>query len=100
MADLRQREGVSARAIELAILTACRSGEVRGAMWHEIDLEARTWIVPAARMKAGKEHRIPLSTGAMAVLAAMPRSSGFVFPGRGDRIPLSESDGRSEADGT
>lgn len=83
LADLRQREGVSARAIEFAILTACRSGEVRGARWDEIDLDARVWTIPAERMKAGREHRVPLSTGAMALLACMPRVGAFVFAGRG-----------------
>jgi integrase len=59
MTDLRKREGVSARAIEFAILSACRSGEVRGARWSEIDLGAKLWTIPAERMKAGQEHRVP-----------------------------------------
>jgi hypothetical protein len=59
MADLTQREGVSARATQFAILTAGRSGEVRGATWSEIDGGANLWTVPAKRMKAGKEHRVP-----------------------------------------
>lgn len=90
MVDLRRREGVSARALEFTILTACRSGEVRGATWAEIDLNAALWTIPAARMKAGKEHRIPLSTGAMAVLSLIPRSSGLVFPGRDSGVALSD----------
>jgi integrase len=64
------------------ILTAARSGEVRGATWAEIDRDARTWTVPAGRMKAGKEHRVPLSAEALALLAALPRMAGtdLVFP--------------------
>lgn len=90
MHDLRAREGVAARAVEFAILTACRSGEVRGAAWAEIDLEEAVWIVPAARMKAGKEHRVPLSTQAMALLLQMPREGAFVFPGRSKDSILSD----------
>lgn len=90
MTELRQREGVSARAIEFAILTACRSGEVRGATWDEIDLEAKLWTIPAKRMKAGKEHRVPLSTSAMALLHAMEHRGGFVFPGRDTKTSLSD----------
>ena len=82
MADLRTREGVSARALEFAILCASRSGEVRGATWSEISLDKAIWIVPAERMKAGKEHRVPLSTHALRLLEALPRSddSDLVFP--------------------
>ncbi len=60
--------------IEFTILTAARSGEVRGARWTEIDLHASTWTVPGERMKSGKEHRVPLSNAAMAVLNALPRA--------------------------
>ncbi|GJI92303.1 tyrosine-type recombinase/integrase [Duganella hordei] len=87
---LREREGVSARAIEFAILTACRSGELRGATWAEIDLKAKLWTIPAERMKAGKEHRIPLSTGAMALLRSLERTGDVVFPGRDKETPLSD----------
>lgn len=82
MAGLRQREGMAARALEFAILTAARSGEVRMATWDEIDLEARCWTVPADRMKAGREHRVPLSGAAVALLEALPRmaDSPYVFP--------------------
>jgi integrase len=90
MQDLRAREGVAARAVEFAILTACRSGEVRGAAWSEIDLAEKVWIVPAARMKAGKEHRVPLSKQVMALLAQMPRDGAFVFPGRDKDSILSD----------
>jgi integrase len=83
MAELRQREGISARALEFCILTATRSGEVIGATWAEIDLQAKTWTVPASRMKAGKEHRVPLSERVLEILADLPREPGnpFVFIG-------------------
>jgi len=68
MADLRGRSAVAALALEFTILTAARSGEVLGATWGEIDLDAAVWIVPASRMKASKEHRVPLSPRAMAIL--------------------------------
>jgi integrase len=90
IADLRGREGVAARATEFAILTACRSGEVRGATWEEFDMEAKLWTIPAKRMKAGREHRVPLSTAAMALLASIPRAGAFVFPGRDLDTPLSD----------
>ena len=82
MARLRAAEGVGARCLEFVILTACRSGEARGATWSEIDIKARTWTVPAARMKAGREHRVPLSDAALALLADLPRIVGndLVFP--------------------
>ncbi len=82
MAELRDREGTSARALEFAILTAARSSEVRGATWAEIDLVNRIWIIPADRMKAGKEHRVPLSPAAVALLKAASRIEGvdYVFP--------------------
>ncbi len=68
MGRLKNAEGLGARALEFAILTAARSGEVRGALWAEIDMEEAVWTVPAERMKAGKEHRVPLSRAALAVL--------------------------------
>lgn len=81
-ADLRTREGFGARALEFAALTAARSGDVRGAAWDEIDLEAKIWTVPAARMKMKREHRVPLSSAAVALLEALPRLDGnpLVFP--------------------
>ena len=84
MARLREVEGMGARALEFVILTAARSGEVRGAMWAEIDLRAKVWTVPADRMKAGREHRVPLSDAALALLKALPRVDGgeLVFPSR------------------
>lgn len=81
--ELRQQEGVAARALEFTILTAARTGEVISATWAEIDLEARLWTIPAERMKAGREHRVPLSDAALAILRpfAEVRMSEFVFPG-------------------
>ncbi len=76
LATLRKREGMGARALELVILTACRSGEVRGAAWPEIDLQSRLWRIPADRMKSGKEHQIPLSTAAIGLLKTIPRLDG------------------------
>lgn len=82
MAALKAQEGTGARALEFAILTAARSGEVRGATWAEFDLEAGVWTIPAERMKAEKEHRIPLSQPALVLLNALPRMVGttLVFP--------------------
>tara|TARA_R110002012_G_scaffold281630_1_gene470912 strand:- start:5341 stop:6576 length:1236 start_codon:yes stop_codon:yes gene_type:complete len=82
MSDLRQRSGIAARALEFTILTAARSGEVRGATWEEIDLGAGIWTIPAERMKAGREHRVPLSPTAVQILEALPRYDGveLVFP--------------------
>ncbi|MBC7686156.1 MAG: integrase arm-type DNA-binding domain-containing protein [Bdellovibrionales bacterium] len=90
MAQLIEREGIAARAAQFTILTACRSGEVRGATWAEIDLNAKLWTIPAERMKAGKEHRVPLSTTVMALLEAMPRLGDIVFPGRKQGTELSD----------
>ncbi|MGC2523333.1 MAG: site-specific integrase, partial [Stellaceae bacterium] len=91
MVELREQEGVGARALEFAILTAARTGEVIGATWAEIDLEGRLWTISAERMKAGREHRVPLSEPAVAILRTMAgvRTGKYVFPGgRADR-PLS-----------
>jgi integrase len=90
MALLAVREGIAARAVQFAILTACRSGEVRGARWSEIDLKAKLWTIPAERMKAGKEHRVPLSTTALAVLQELPRVGNIVFPGMRNGTELSD----------
>lgn len=83
MTALRLQEGNGARALEFAVLTACRSGEVRGATWGEIDLAKMVWTIPAERMKAGKEHLVPLSKPAIALLKKLPRLAGtdVVFPG-------------------
>lgn len=82
MAVLRQQHGVSARALEFLILTATRSGEVRKATWGEFDLDKAVWTIPAERMKGGREHRVPLSAAALALVAAQ-RDTAFceyVFP--------------------
>jgi integrase len=95
MATLRAQRGTAARALEFAILTAARSGEAMGARWCEIDMDAKVWTVPAARMKGGKEHRVPLSGPAIAVLEGMAMSRNgtdrmaFVFPGGIASKPLS-----------
>lgn len=80
MRDLAQRDGVSARALQFLILTAARSGEVRGMRWAEIDFDARVWTVPAVRMKAAKEHRVPLTDATLALLGARGAPHAFVFP--------------------
>ncbi|MFO7904237.1 MAG: tyrosine-type recombinase/integrase, partial [Pirellulaceae bacterium] len=77
--ELRKRDGMSARALEFIMLTATRSGEVRGAKWPEIDFEAEIWTVPAARMKAGREHLVPLSVDALELLKGLPRHEGCAF---------------------
>jgi len=73
---LRQQKGTAAKALEFAILTAARSGEVRGAAWGEIDLRNGLWVIPATRMKAGKDHRVPLSSDAVVLLKNQPRIEG------------------------
>jgi integrase len=80
MSRLRAREGVDARALELAILTAARTGEVLGARWDEFDLDNATWTVPAGRMKAGAAHRIPLSPAALEVTKAVKSAGDLIFP--------------------
>jgi integrase len=78
MAALRAAPGIAARALEFTILTACRTAEARGARWDEI--ESDVWVIPAKRMKAGKEHKVPLSNRALAILAELPRDDALVFP--------------------
>src|SRR5262249_60076105 len=77
---------VAARCLEFIVLTGARLAEATGAMWSEI--EERTWTVPANRMKGGREHKVPLSNAAMAVLEAMPRMGDFVFPGMREGQPV------------
>jgi integrase len=102
MTQLRDEQGIAARALEFAILTAARTGEVIGARWSEIDVAARLWTVPASRMKAGKEHRVPLSARAITILEEMSQLiniyeennadseiNSFVFPGGKRDQPLS-----------
>ena len=81
---LRGRKGSSALALEFMILTAARTGEVRGARWQEIDLSTKVWIIPADRMKASKEHRVPLCDRAVEILNSIKSNrnpDGYVFPG-------------------
>lgn len=82
MAALRQREGMGARALEFAILTAARSGEVRLSTWDEVDMKAKVWTIPGKRMKASKAHRVPLSAPAVKLLKSLSRfeDSPYVFP--------------------
>lgn len=89
--QLRDRDATAALALELCILTAARSGEILGMRWDEIDLDKKIWTVPAHRMKAGREHRVPLSQRAAAILVRLTgaRSGDFVFPGQRRDKPLS-----------
>jgi integrase len=95
LARLREQEGIAARALEFSILTAGRTGEVIGARWSEINLLDKTWTVPAGRMKAHREHRVPLPPRALAILGEMQAvrqdktGEAFVFPGRKSNAPLS-----------
>ncbi len=91
LAALRKQAGIAARALEFGILTAARTGEILGATWAEIDMTTQIWTVPASRMKAGREHRVPLSKPALALLAAMAEQGhgGLVFPGAKAKKPLS-----------
>ena len=88
---LRKREASAAQALELGILTAARSGEILGMQWSEIDLDTKVWTVPANRMKAGREHRVPLSPRAVAILRQLEKlkAGEFVFPGQARNKPLS-----------
>lgn len=90
MADLMQRDGTAARALAFAILTAARSGEIRGMRWSELDMEAAVWTVPASRMKGGREHRVPLSGRAVALLGAPGKPEHLVFEGDRPGRPLSD----------
>lgn len=87
-------DGMGRLALQFTILTAGRSGEIRGARWDEIDLEARTWSLPGDRMKAGRDHRVPLSPAAMAVLKEArrlaPDQGTIVFPSRQTNTQLSD----------
>lgn len=90
MERLHQRKSASAKALEFLILTAARSGEVRGATWNEIDLERALWTVPAERMKAKKTHEVPLSEQAIALLKVTPRIGDYIFTGGIEGKPLSD----------
>jgi integrase len=91
MAELAKRDGTAAKALAFAILTVARSGEVRGMRWREVDQKAAVWTVPAERIKAGREHRVPLTPGALALLGEVGKPDAFVFPGAGrNEGPLSD----------
>ena len=92
MAELRAARGIGCRALEFAILTAARTGEVVGARSSEVDFDAATWVIPAERMKAGREHRVPLSVPAIELLRNLPRepANDYVFIGRKPGIAMSD----------
>src|SRR5262252_2859167 len=83
LTKLRQQTSVPAKCLEFVILTAARLGEALGATWDEVDFEARTWTIPGARMKAGQEHKVPLSRAAIALLKELyaVRTGDYVFAG-------------------
>ena len=91
MTELRARESMAALALELAILTATRTGEVIAAKWREFDLAKAIWTIPATRMKAGHEHRIPLTARAVKILKSLHKfpHNDHVFPGNTRSKPLS-----------
>lgn len=91
MNNLSEQNGVATRGLAFMILTAARTGEVIGATWNEVDFSSRVWIIPAERMKADKEHRVPLSDMAMAILEEMKSivHSDYIFPGGKAKRPLS-----------
>jgi len=91
LSALRSTNGTGARALEFTILTACRTGEVLGARWDEFDLQNSVWTVPGDRMKAGKEHRVPLPGAALSIVETMSRYrlNDFVFPGQRQDSPIS-----------
>jgi integrase len=87
MADLRQREGIAARALEFAVLTATRTSQAIGARWSEFTGDV--WTIPAGRMKSGREHRVPLAGGTLGLIEKLPRQGEFLFPGGRADKPLS-----------
>jgi integrase len=91
MAQLRQHDSIGAKALEFCVLTAARSGEVLGASWDEVSPKEKIWIVPPERMKAAREHRIPLSPRAMAILRSLraAKAGSFIFRGQKQDQPLS-----------
>ena len=86
---VRNNDSVSSKALCFLILTGCRSREIRGATWDEINLEEKTWTIPAGRMKAGKVHKVPLIDPAIEILSELPRLNEYVFPGQRNNRPLS-----------
>jgi integrase len=91
MAKISGSDSIAARALRFAVLTSSRTNEALGARWQEIDLNARLWVVPRERMKAGREHRVPLSDAAFTIIAEMQtiRTADHVFPGQKEGAPLS-----------
>ena len=90
IAELSDRKSISARALEFTILTATRTSEALSAKWSEIDLKAAVWTIPAERMKSDRQHRVPLSKRAVALLSELPREAGgYVFPGAKAKSSLS-----------
>lgn len=91
IAELSLHESMSVKCLLFTVLTACRSGEARGATWSEIDMQAKVWTIPVERMKAGKEHQVPLSDQAIDLLASLPRvqDTPYVFPSVRNK-PLSD----------
>jgi integrase len=97
MRRLADMPGTSARCLEFTILCACRSGEARGALWSEIDLDAATWTLPGSRMKSGRSHRVPLSDATIKLISSLPKYKDkngndvdLVFPGLSGDKPLSD----------
>lgn len=84
-----ERDSLSAKALQVVILTACRTSEALLADWSELDLESRIWTIPGSRMKAGKEHRVPLSDAVVGILESLPTRKGWLFPGARHGKPLS-----------
>jgi integrase len=88
VADIMARPGIAAQALLLQVLTAARSGEVRGARWPEIDFDTGVWVVPADRMKGHRMHRVSLSTQAVTLLKALPRfeATDLLFPSQRNTV--------------
>jgi integrase len=99
LATLRQRQGIAGRALEVTLLTGLRTGEVIGAIWAEIDMKSKTWVIPPERLKDRKTrtepHRVPLSLQVIAIPKALPRLGEFVFPGLKPGKPLRVCPGTS-----
>ena len=93
MALLREKESQASKALELQILTATRPGEVMGATWDEFDIKSKAWTISAERMKASKEHTIPLSNRAIEILKSLPRACDFVFPSPTLKKPMTTAAG-------
>ena len=91
MSELRAQEGTAVRALEFLALTASRTNETLGTKWREIDLENKIWTVPKERMKANREHRVPLSRSAVEILERLEREGDYVFPGARKGLPLGDA---------